>query len=209
MKILTATVRIIDPTRQTEGSGTVIGKAGGLVYVLTAHHVVGDADGVDVQTFTLAGTKARKGALYRDVEVMARATASDLALLRLRAPKFAGQAVAVCPPAAAPRRMPLRVWTAGWNTAGLPMCHANRITVVERVKKPANDDEALYWVVQDAPDPGNSGAAAVDIHGFLIGVCSGKTGKKGYFCHLEEIQRFLCAEGLRWLYNSPDNDRSR
>ena len=200
-KILAATVRIIDPTRQAEGSGTVIGKAGGLLYVLTARHVVGDADTVDVQSFTFADATPRNGILYHNAEIMARATDSDLAILRLPAPKFVGQPLPICPPKSSPEKLPLRVCTAVCRPAGLPACASNRIMRKKRVKKPGGDQGTLYWVMENPPKSGDSGGAAVDQRGYVIGVCSGKAGKTGYFCHLEEIRRFLRAEGLQWLYN--------
>ena len=82
MRAVTATVRVVNVTQSSEGSGVLLKHAGPLVYILTANHVVNGAKQVEVATFT-ADSHPKAAAVYRKVEVIAQSAEADLAVLRL------------------------------------------------------------------------------------------------------------------------------
>jgi hypothetical protein len=53
-------------------------------------------------------------------------------------------------------------------------------------------------VATEKPE-GRSGGPLVDKRGLLIGVCSGVSKDKAYFCHIDEINAFLERNGFDWL----------
>src|ERR1019366_5534275 len=83
-RALAATVRVCNPAEKKEGSGVIVGRTGSFVYVLTAHHIVTGADGIEIFGFPRHGDpKASK--IYRDGQVVAKAAdLRDLALIRIR-----------------------------------------------------------------------------------------------------------------------------
>src|SRR4051812_20094515 len=50
-RALAATVRVHNPAKKREGTGVIVGRTGAFVYILTAHHIVTGADGVDITVF--------------------------------------------------------------------------------------------------------------------------------------------------------------
>ena len=50
-KVVAATVRIVNNKKNTMGNGLVIGRTGSVAYVLTAGHIVAEADEVEVRIY--------------------------------------------------------------------------------------------------------------------------------------------------------------
>src|SRR5207249_6365284 len=67
-----ATVRVVNVEKQSEGSGVILGRRGHFVYVLTASHVVGGTDRVEVATFSEKSAPKAHG-VYRSVRLVAKA----------------------------------------------------------------------------------------------------------------------------------------
>src|SRR5262249_35942706 len=100
---LAATVRITNPKKSGVASGVLLAKTGAVAYVLTAGHVVGDSDVVEVEVFS-ATSYPKPAARYAAARVIARQRegGQDLALVRIAgfAEELAG--VRICPLGDAP-----------------------------------------------------------------------------------------------------------
>jgi hypothetical protein len=59
---------------------------------------------------------------------------------------------------------------------------------------------AHFWEASGKPTAGRSGGLLMNRQGYLLGICSGISGETGYYCHIEEIHRFLKSNALSWLY---------
>ena len=82
VKAVTATVRVVNAAKGSEGSGALVHKGGPFLYVLTAAHVVAGAKKVEVATFT-ADSHPKPAKVYREAEVLAQSDEADLAVLRV------------------------------------------------------------------------------------------------------------------------------
>ncbi|MCI0684042.1 MAG: serine protease [Gemmataceae bacterium] len=200
-RAVAATVRVA--AAKSDGLGVIVGSSGPSFYILTAAHVVEGADTVTVEALDPgAGKTVRR---FAGVRVLARTKdGTDLALLRLTAPADALASLRVCPPGTAPRARQFPALALA-STAATAMGRCEPVTVAGRVKvrRPGAEHAVLCWEINRRPLQGDSGAALVDERGRVIGICSGASGKKGYFAHLESIHDFLRAQGLRWLFEAP------
>src|SRR5262245_45010456 len=94
---VTATVRIRNVARKTEGSGVILGRKGGHVYVLTARHIVAGAGDLEITTFSI-GSYPRAEKVYRSGEVVSRSKdITDLALIRIATRDAPPGSLPVCP----------------------------------------------------------------------------------------------------------------
>jgi Trypsin-like peptidase domain len=197
-----ATVRIYNATKDTGGSGVVIGRSGAIVYVLTAAHVVEGADRVEIHVVDSENPAARPRTLNGDVAARTSPLVQDLALLRLKAGRdelpFAVRIRAGPVPAAKDLD---GVQSVGCATARRPVAvlQAESLLDAPMVRKAGADESARFWRCRGLPAIGRSGGALLHRDGSLIGVCSGEDGKAGYYTHLDEIQRFLKRNGLSAL----------
>lgn len=196
-----ATVRIYNPVKDTGAAGIVIGRSGPTVYVLTAAHVVDKTDRVEVHVFDPEQPLAR-ARVFQDVPIAARTSAQveDLALLRITV------ADNVFPP-------PLALWkkapplaktlsgacSVGCSEGARPTLLTETILDAPVVRKAGSEASARFWKCQKAPAQGRSGGPLLHADGTLLGVCSGESGKAGYYTHIEEIRRFLKSNGLGFL----------
>jgi S1-C subfamily serine protease len=192
------TVRLLNPVRRSRGSGILLGKNGPTVYVLTANHVVAGAREVEVETYSVA-SYPKPAKVYRFAEVVGRSGhgALDLALVRFSANDFTGEKVRINKTHAYPPGF--LALAAGCSTGRPPSCSVERIVGTRLARKEGETDAVLYWETKERPARGRSGGALLDGRGRLIGVCCGSNGDAGYYCHIEEIVRFLKQQGLQWL----------
>lgn len=192
-----ATVRIGAVGR--EGSGAVIGQRGEFVYILTAQHLVGGAERVEVEVFTKESyPKAKKK--YPSAEIVAAMPGlADVALLRLRRTDDMPSYLQICPAGKGPNGMPITALTVGCGY-GQPPTAIEEIGVERKTgQRRLGDQKGVFWQVEAKYPGGRSGGPLVDTHGRLLGICSGTNREKTYFTHLDEIHRFLIGNGFRWL----------
>jgi len=197
---LRATVRILDGGGGGTGSGVIVGRGGPFVYVLTAGHVVGQAERVTVQTFS--SQEPRKVAnVFAGARVVARSQPDqDLALIRLTMGEEPPGVLRICPPEKAPPgKKPFRVLACHCQADGLPVCQEEEVIGKKRVHRPEAAAAIPLWEVKRRPLKGHSGGALADERGYLLGICSGASGGKGYYVPPETIQAFLKTNGYPWL----------
>ncbi len=197
---LAATVRVEYGARG-EASGAVVARSGPFVYVLTAAHVVptgSQGDEADL-TFFPGARPPPPGTGRYQARVVLRAPDVDLALLRATAPAPPG-VLPICPPGKAQgAKLPMAVLSVGCTgPGGTPAAAPDTVRTIRFLEQPyrANFFEADY-----APAAGRSGGPLIDRRGYLVGVCSGTRGGKGYYVHLSEVQSALRRGGFQWLYD--------
>jgi S1-C subfamily serine protease len=197
-RALAITVRLLNQARHSRGSGILLGKTGPTVYALTASHVVADAREVDVETFS-AASYPRPAKVYRSAEIIGRSGrgALDLALIRFSASDPIGEKVRIGKTQAYPPNF--LALSAGCSTGRPPSCSVESVVSTRLARKGGQADPALYWQTKERPARGRSGGPLLDGRGRLIGVCCGSNGDAGYYCHIDEIVRFLKQQGLQWL----------
>lgn len=189
-----ATVRLTDPVTGAVGTGCVVGRRGGYVYVLTAAHVIGPESRPRLDIFP-AG-RAKDPVAYERCDVVFRATEPDLAVVRMPA----GDADwAPAPLAPAPGgRAPDGAWSVGCNGGKAPSLERVRLKGRKLVRRP-DGSSAFFWEVGGASAAGRSGGPLLDNDGRVIGVCSGTQGGKTYFAHPDEIRAACRTHRLGWL----------
>jgi S1-C subfamily serine protease len=97
MKAVSATVRIVNRRQRSEASGVLVGRKEGAVYVLTAAHVVRDADRIRLSTYA---ERCYPNPLktYEGIEVVAQTRdVRDLALLRIATTDPIPALMTLCP----------------------------------------------------------------------------------------------------------------
>ncbi|HVA49269.1 MAG TPA: trypsin-like peptidase domain-containing protein [Pirellulales bacterium] len=201
---MAATVQIVNVSNGDQGSGVMIAKSGSTVYVLTADHLLPkdrlSADRGERLEIRRFSTIAANGpAVYRSVQVVARAPDDDVAVLRFSTRRDVPAPLSICPPPQIPDDEPFPVLSIGWG-GGVPTSVAGRVSATKRVRKRSKGAATLVWELNKPSKPGQSGGPLIDTHGYVVGVASGNSGGHGYFCHTEVIHRLLDQNGLKWLY---------
>ena len=199
-----ATVRIVNGSQGTTGSGVIIRTQKPFVYILTAAHVVGQAERLEVDTFS-ADSYPRPEKVYRSAQVIARLKGiNDLALVRLSTSDRMQGCVRVCPPRLVPRRREVAVLAVGCAQGKAPTC---LIKTAERkqVRKGPEAEGGVLWEVNAKSDPGRSGGPLLGRRGYLLGIASGTNDGKAYYSHISEIHSFLKQQGLKWLYEDEED----
>jgi S1-C subfamily serine protease len=196
---VTATVRIKNASRGSEGSGVIVGNNQGVVYVLTASHVVDKAERLEVETFSRA-SYPRPEATHTGAKVVAQSREQDLALLRLVTREPVPAALRVCPPSAVPSEKEFPALTTGCSAGKAPTCAVEKVLGKKRVQRPGEKAAVTAWELARPPQEGRSGGPLLDGRGRVIGVCSGVGDGKGYYCHTEAVHRFLTLSGVEFLY---------
>lgn len=198
-----ATVRISHPATKGEGSGVVVLYEAGIAYILTAAHCVPpsipNGDAVDVFFFSpdsLPKPKERvEGATVRE-----RMANEDLAIVSV--PMASAPATLPLPPSfklEAEPRGPFAVMTVGCETNGAPGVVIDRVLGRRIVKKPDNT-RGMYWETEKRSQIGRSGGPMVSKDGFVIGICSGTQGNKGYYTHARDMLYALEQKSHNFLF---------
>jgi S1-C subfamily serine protease len=200
---VTATVQIVNVTRQTSGSGAIIGRSGPLVYILTANHVVDKAEELEVRTFS-ARSYPKPDNRYRSARLVDQMPLEDLALVRLATSDPAPGTLKVCPPRLVPQEKSFPALTAGCSGEAAPTCLLNQVKGKKLVRKLGEEGTVAYWELAKAQAKGRSGGPLVDKQGYLLGIASLVNDDKGYCCHIESIHGLLRRNGLSYLYGKGD-----
>jgi len=196
---VTATVRVVNLSKQTEGSGVVIGRKGSFVYILTAYHLVDRANRLEVTTFS-ATSYPKPWKVYRSVRLVAKADdMRDLALLRIVTDDPMPGSLSLCPARLVPDGMGFKALTVGCARGEAPTCLVDEVNGKKLVRRQAADKPAYFWEVDRKQRGGRSGGPLVDRRGYLLGVCSGTNKEKSYFCHADDVRAFLKGSGFDWL----------
>jgi hypothetical protein len=200
VKTVTATVRVLNPTKKTVGAGVVISKIGTVAYVLTAAHLADGADSLDVKIYSNE-SYPKPLHVYLAVPVVARRTENnqDLALLRIAGYAGGPPGLKICPLQAAPKQQVPAACAAGCGDANAPTLHLAPIHATVLAARAGAPIKARFWCSKRAPAPGESGGPLVDEQGRLLGICSGASGAQGFYCHLEDIHAFCRQAGLAFL----------
>ena len=201
---LAATVRIVNSARNTTGSGVVVAVRPPFVYALTANHLVKSSNGVEVQTFTQE-SYPEPARIYKSASVTARSEEADLAVLRFSSSDFVPPAISLATAAGGEDKTSFAALTVGCDGEAAPTCLANHVTGKLRIKRSGGAGATTVWQVQDPSTSGRSGGPLVNEDGVILGLASGVSEGKGYFCHIDEIYRLLNRNGLQWLAESDAN----
>jgi len=193
-----ATVRIEDSARKTEGSGVILRKRGPWIYVLTANHVVEGATKLQISTYSQK-SYPQPEAIYPAITVLARSEVADLALLRFTTNDTPPGVVPICSSKKAIKDKVFSVLTVGCTGGKPPTPQLDQVVDRKFVKRTAEAAPTLVWEMNDRPQHGRSGGPMLDTSGHLLGICSGRSDGKGYFCHVEAIHAFLESQGHGWL----------
>jgi S1-C subfamily serine protease len=188
-----------------EASGVIIGRDGSATYILTANHCLGGLDRVNVTMFTVA-TDPKPAEIFRSVAVIARAPTEDLALLRVITPDHPPGILRVCPTSALPRQGEVAVLTVGCNK-GVPTSYTDTVREKRVIRRKLSSKAVLFWESDIPPASGRSGGPIVDAEGRLLGVCCAGHQGKGYYCHTEEIHKFLKDHDFKWLFAEKNGEK--
>ena len=189
-KAIEATVRVQNDVDQSTGSGVIFASKGPFVFVLTADHVVGTSKWVKVELFDADTYPQASRAIT--ASVVAKSKEDDLAVLR-----FASQQKPTTITLAETVHTDAEhVLSVGCSHETPPTSVANQITGSSLVKRDKTSKPTRMWQVEKESVTGRSGGPLLDRNGNLIGIASGISEGKSYFCHLETIQRFLKETGL-------------
>jgi hypothetical protein len=193
-KALLATVRIVNEGDRLQGSGVMIRQNGTIVYALTADHLVGKAETVEVTIFS---SKAEK--VVKHAKPVARVKEADVVLLRfeMREPVAC---VPLCPSDSLPKDADFPVLLAD-GSQEKPALLEETARGKKRVRKPNAGEATSMWEVSGQPSKGRSGGPMIDRQGFVVGLGSGMNGEKAYYTHVDEIHACLRANGFRWLFD--------
>ena len=207
---LGATVQVVNVSSGDQGSGVMVAKSGAKVYLLTADHLLGasrpladdrmaagQGDRLEIRAVSAAGQAA---VVYRSVQVVARSSDDDLAVLRFSSRRDVSAPLRICPPQRIPDEDTFAAISVGWS-GGAPTGTAGKVSSKKRVRKRSRGAATLVWEMNRPSKPGQSGGALVDQDGYVVGVASGNGNGHGYFCHTELIHRLLDESGLKWLYS--------
>jgi hypothetical protein len=196
MTAITATVRIENRSRDEEGSGTIIGRKGRFIYILTAAHLVSPDDRLLVATFSRT-SYPQVDKVYRSAQVVATlGDIRDLALIRIPTRDEPPGSLKVCPPQTIPEKKNFPGLAVGCTEGEAPTCSVDRIIGKKLVRRQGKGKPGYLWEVSRKHESGRSGGPLIDRRGYLLGICSGTNKQKSYFCHTEGIRAFLKQNGI-------------
>src|SRR5581483_172794 len=121
-------------------------------------------------------------------------------LLRLSTRDRPPGGLKICPPKLVPKEMPFPVMSVGCSLGEPPTILVDRVLDKKRVRKQPLAEPTLVWEAATKHSPGRSGGPLLDQRGNIIGVCTGRTGNFGFYCHTQEIHQWLKKNGFEYLY---------
>lgn len=197
-KALLATVRIVNTTKNQDGTGVILRQNGAFVYVLTAGHHVERGDALRIKTYS--DTSYPNPSLdLGSAEVLEQSLVPDLAVLRVVSKDKILASLPICPLRQAPEGKKIPALAVGCPRGEAPALLLDTLSGKRLLKKPGTDSPSRFWQAEKDIVAGRSGGPLVDRQGRLIGIASGSGDGRGYYTHLEEIHDFMRGKGLRWL----------
>jgi S1-C subfamily serine protease len=194
-----ATVRIANRGERTEGSGVILGRKEKAIYILTAAHFLTRPGRLEVSTFT-AESYPRPAKVYENAEVLARTRdIRDLALLRLSADELPASRLPLCPLDGLPMHEAFEALSVGCGAARAPVCMIEKVESARPIRRQPGAQAARFWQTAGEQAPGRSGGPLLDREGRILGIASGVSKGKGYYCHATEIHRWLKAGDFGFL----------
>lgn len=197
--VVSATVRIINQKKNSIGNGVVIARTGTVAFVLTAGHIVEQAEEVDVRVYGPAADA--KPVVHAAVKVLARRTQNnqDLALVRVTGYSGKSDGLPLCPKDSVPKENHFAAFAAACRDGKNALVRPVTIEKSVQVTKPGAPLPARFWSSAKKVQAGDSGGPLVNARGELLGICSGAQSEHGYFCHLDEIRTFVRDAGLSFV----------
>lgn len=199
MRAVAATVRISNRSERTEGTGVIIDDKGGAIYVLTAAHLVGSGDRLEISTFS-EKSYPRPVKTYNKGEVVLRVRdIRDVALIRIASKDRAPAVMPFCPAQRLPSEGPFEALSVGCGTSKIPMSLLEKVSKEKKIRRPPSLETARFWEVDVGQTPGRSGGPLLDKDGYLIGLASGTSEGRGYYTHAAEIHNWLKKSKYKFL----------
>lgn len=202
-----ATVRIANRSKRTEGTGVIVGRKDGAIYVLTAAHLVATDNRLEISTFS-EKTYPFPVKTYDKTDLVLRTRANDIrdvALIRINTDDPAPGLIPFCPVKRLPSGESFEALSVGCGAAKTPMCALERVIKENKVRRPPGRDTARFWETAVEQTPGRSGGPLLDKDGCLIGLASGASEGKGYYTHGAEIQNWLKVTKYKFLLEENQN----
>jgi S1-C subfamily serine protease len=192
-----ATVRVVNVSEGTSGSGAILGRKGAFVYILTANHLVHKADRLEVSTFVV-GSYPKPKNVYRSAELVAGTDdLKDLALIRVTTEDDVPGSLKLCPAESLPQKNGFEALAVGCTDGGPPTCLIDKVIGKKLVRREAGGKTAWFWELDRKYAEGRSGGPLLDSRGSLLGILSGTSGGHSFFAHIEEIRAFLEPHGFK------------
>lgn len=178
-------------TTKGNGSGVVIGKREGFLYVLTAAHVVPfDAAGIEFYTRDSWPKPAWRAEEARVVQKWPNDV--DLALVRCQVGSRDPGLLSLAAPRQRPKEFPVTTYTVGAARGIAPTFEIDSVLAKRLVRsKLESPGVTFFWEMERRSRPGRSGGPLLDPQGNVIGICAATQGGRGYYVHLDEIQAAL------------------
>jgi S1-C subfamily serine protease len=193
-----ATVQVANPLTGELGSGVLVHQQGDDYYIVTAYHVIENTDVPTVHTFS-AFSFPKVAETFKHSQVIARDKVKDLAVIRISGKGQKYQVLPLAPANLVPQENNFPCLVTGCTPAKMP--GKEKVTVVQKKRVQLRGQEPKWvWEVNSPQAKGWSGGALVDQQGYVIGIASGSSDRKGYFAHTLEIHGFLDQNALAWLY---------
>lgn len=197
-----ATVRIANRTERTVGTGVIVGRKDGAIYILTAAHLIPSAaNRLEISTFD-EKTYPRPVKTYDTTEVVLRTRGGDIrdvALIRITTEDSVPALMPFCPLKRLPSEGSFEALSVGCGSAKTPMCLLEKVSKEKKVRRSPSRETARFWETEVGQSPGRSGGPLLDKDGCLIGLASGASEGKGYYTHGAEIQNWLKGTKFKFL----------
>lgn len=172
-----------------DGSGIVVGRLHEDAYILTVEHGTREK----ILTVEFFSILSMKDPVFTATEntIVSKDKRTDLAILKVAVPKDLEIELCLPPNKADFNNQPDYAYSSGCSEGRIPTVLRERITGSRRIKVAGTSKNARMWVTESPQSGGRSGGPLINDKGSLLGVALGKSGKSGYYCHLEEISQYL------------------